>query len=116
MFQFEIEVVPLKVWSVPEKYSADVIQLLKFVKVTKECILLGLMAHEDNSPGALHCFETNVMPVVVTNMSLISSDMAMECLQDLKEKCTFSYSGFKVPNYCFKLDSPIQHFYAAHPW
>jgi len=109
-------VVPLKIWSVPEKYSADVVQVLTFIKVTKECILLGLMAHENNSSEALQHFETELMPLVVTNVGIMSSDTALEGVRDLKEKCTFSYSGLKVPNACWELDKQIEEFYKTHPW
>jgi hypothetical protein len=101
---------------VPKKHSTDVVQVLTFIKVTKECILLGLMAHEDNSSQALQYFETELMPLVVTNVGIMSSDCALECLRDLKEKCTFTYNGCKVPNKCWKLDKQIEEFYETHPW
>jgi hypothetical protein len=101
---------------VPEKYSADVVQVLTFIKVTKECILLGLMAHENNSSEALQHFVTELMPLVVTNVGIMSSDTALEGVRDLKEKSTFSYSGLKVPNACWKLDKQIEEFYKTHPW
>jgi hypothetical protein len=88
---------------VPEKYSADVVHVLTFIKVTKECILLGLMAHEINLSETLQHFETELMPLVVTNVGIMSSDTALESVRDLKEKCFFTYSGFKVPNACWEL-------------
>jgi hypothetical protein len=100
----------------PEKYSADVVQVLTFVKVTKECILLGLMVHEDNSSEALQFFEAELMPLVVTNVSLLSSDAALEGLQDLKAKCIFTLNGFRVSSNCWRLDKQIEEFYNAHPW
>jgi hypothetical protein len=116
VLQFEIEVVPLKFWSVPEKYSADVVKVLAFIKVTKECVLLGLKAHEDNSFEALQYYETELMPLVVTNVSLMASDETIEKLRDLKEKCTFSYTGVKVSKDCHILDKQIEEFYEKHPW
>jgi hypothetical protein len=116
MFQFELELVPLRFYPMPEKYSADVVQLMTFVKVTKEFILLGLMVHEHNSLEALQFFDTDLMILVVTNMSLLSSEAALEGLQDLKAKCIFTPNGFRVSSNCWRLDKQIEEFYNAHPW
>lgn len=106
----------MKHWPVPKKFIFDVMKVLTFIKVTKECILLGLMAHEENSIEAVQCFEKELMPLVVTNLGTMSSATALESLRDLKEKCPFSFGGSKVPTDCWKLDKQIEEFYNAHHW
>lgn len=116
MFQFEIEVIPLKIWLIPEEFFTDVVQVLSFVKFTKECILLGLMAHDNNSSEALQYFEQQLMYLVVGNVVIMSSDTALECLQDLKQKCTITSGVVKVPNDCWELEENFKQFYQSHPW
>lgn len=65
---------------------------------------------------ALQYFETKIMPLVVTNMGIMCSDTALVNVQDLKEKCTFTHGGFKVPTVCWKLEKHINKFYEKHCW
>jgi len=68
------------------------------------------LAHENNSLEALQHFETELMPLVVTDVGIMSSDTALQSVRDLKGKCAFTYSGFKVPNACWELDKQIEAF------
>lgn len=116
LFQFELEALPLKIWPVPEKFSSDVVQVLSFIKVTKEFILLGLLAHEKKSNEALEYFETKMMSQVVANVGIMSSEKALEGLQDLIEKCRFTKGGFRASKDCWKLQDNLDDFYNEHPW
>lgn len=116
-FQFELEAVPLKIWFIPEEFITDVVQVLSFIRDTKEYVLLGLMAHGNNSSEALDYFETQLMHLVVANVGIMSSDAALQCLQDLKQKCTYtSGSGLKAPKGCWQVEEKFQKFYEKHPW
>jgi hypothetical protein len=74
------------------------------------------IAQENNSLEALQHFETELMPLVVINVGIVSSDTALQSVLDLKGKCTFTYSGFKVPNACWELDKQIEAFYKTLTW
>jgi len=115
-FKFELEAVPLRTWPVPVAFSSEVVQVTTFIKVTKECILLGLMAHENDWPKVLKYFETKLMPQVVANVAAMSSDIALAGLRDLKEKCPFTKGGFRVSKECWKLQDTLDYFYRRHQW
>jgi hypothetical protein len=101
---------------VPEKFSTEVVQVTNFIKITKECILLGLMAHKNNWPEVLKYFETELMSQVVANLGVMSSYIALEGLRDLKEKCPFTKGAFRVSKDCCKLKNKLRYFYGKHPW
>jgi hypothetical protein len=103
-------------WPVPETFSTEVVQVTTFIRVTKECILLGLMAHKNSWPEVLHYFETKLMHQVIANLGIMSSEIALEGLRDLKEKCPFTKGGFKVTKNCWTLHKKLRCFYDNHPW
>jgi hypothetical protein len=103
-------------WPVPESFSTEVMKVTTFIHMTKECILLGLIAHENNWPEVQHYFETKLMHQVVANLGVMSSEIALEGLRDLKEKCPYTKGGFEVSKDCWKLHNKLRYFYEHHPW
>jgi hypothetical protein len=116
VLQFELEALPLKLWPVPKKFSAEVVQVITFIKVTKECILFGSMSHENDLHEEIQFFETELMPQVVSNLAVMSSDIALHGLRDLKEKCSFTTGGFRVSKESWKLNDLLEVYYRRHQW
>ena len=56
------------------------------------------------------------MPQVVANLAVMSSDIALHGLRDLKEKCPFTTGGFRVSKDCWKLHDLLEGFYRRHQW
>jgi hypothetical protein len=116
VLQFELEALPLKLWPVPKKFSAEVVEVTTFIKVTKEYILFGLMSHKNKQNSDIQFFVMELMPQVVANLAVMSSDIALRGLRDLKEKCPFATGGFRVSKDCWKLHDLLEGFYSRHQW
>jgi len=114
--KFELEAAPLQFWPVPRHCGNAVVEVLSMIKMTKESILLALLSHEENRISDLQIFQKHLMPTVVLNLDLMTSQWVQECLQDLKSACVLSYNGCRPPLDTWKLDKDLDEFYYDHQW
>jgi len=111
-----LEAAPLQFWPVAQERGSLVVEVLSMIKITKESILLALLSHEENRPANLQLFQKHLMPIVVRNLELMTSEWVKESLQDLKATFDFTCKGCTPHEDTWKLDKDLDEFYCDHQW
>ncbi|XP_059481108.1 uncharacterized protein LOC132199987 [Neocloeon triangulifer] len=116
ILKFELHTAPLRFWPVPAKHAEAVTEVLSFVKMIKELILLGIYVHESNLYEEINAYFVTISPTVTNCIKLISSNDWTECLRNLAAKCSLSSKGKFVSVPSYDLDKDVSKFYSQHPW